>query len=173
MNRADQLQQAFAVPTSPDRAAALTGVLPPRPVGAPSSAPGSPPSGTGPEERNGAKPGLRGVAVYLPPDLAAWLRSTAAECEQTYSDVVLAAFETQAGDLPATLDSGAALDPGRSTLFPPRPTRRRTTPKAKVQVQLRLTGDELAVIDRLVAQHQAPSRTALVVRVLAAEASAP
>ena len=172
MSRADQLQQAFAVPASPDRSGALAGVLPPRPPRSTPSAAAAPHSPGQPEEPDVARPALRGVAVYLPPDLAGWLRSTAARREQTYSDVVLAAFEAHADDLPTTLGAGGATEPRPSRLFPPRTARRRATPEAKVQVQLRLTGDELAVIDRLAVQHHAPSRTALVAHVLHAEAGA-
>ena len=174
--RRRNLAAAFA-PTEerPSRTAGLGDLLPLRAGDQATSQPEQPVARTAEAAegavRSPATSGLRGVAVYLDEDTVTWLRSTATSSGGTYSEVVLDAFERQAGQFDALLADPAPQQPA-GALF--RPRRRRTTagPKPKVQVQLRLTADELAVIDNLVEKHRAPSRTALVSAVLRAAASA-
>ncbi len=117
-------------------------------------------------ELGGVESPARTIVVYLPVSLRDQLRGTARQADITYTALVLDAIEATYPRL------GDLLAPHRPTpagnLFTratPRP-RRHTEPH--VQVSLRPMRDDLDVIDRLVDQLQAPSRSELIAAALTA-----
>jgi hypothetical protein len=102
------------------------------------------------------------TAVYVTPEVFARAETYRRQHKgRTNADVVLDALEAcheRLGELLA-----AAHGPARPAggLFPGRPATRRT-PKHGVQLQFRPTQAQLAVIDRLVGEHHAASRSELV-----------
>jgi hypothetical protein len=106
------------------------------------------------------------TAVYVSPQVSARAEAyRRAQTGRTNADVVLDALEACHGRLGALL--AAAREPLRPAgeLFPGRPAIRRTA-KAGVQLQFRPTHAQLAVIDRLVTEHRAASRSELIAAAL-------
>ncbi len=169
----------------PDRAASLAGVLEPRPVARLVEVPRVEAVGPSPTQVAEFDEDLRShevaeiapgdvtkplvVIVYLPVSLRDRLRQRAAERETTYTTTVLEAIDAthdrldsllatqRTGPRPGSLFSGV----GSGRVRP-----RNAEPH--VQVSLRLARVDLEVVDRLVAEHQAPNRSAMVATVLVA-----
>ena len=161
--------------TSPARSGGLGGRLTPLHAAPPVSDPERPTvSGTVPRTRtpraetpsqpppptSAARPssGLKPIVVYVSASVRERLRSAAGE--RSYTEVVLAALDTtypvlreRFTDSPSPTNS---LFAGRG-----RPRRQRHN-EPQVQVSLRPLREDLAVIDRLVVDTDAPSRSALV-----------
>lgn len=185
---------ATAFAPTPDRAAGLNGLLPPKPrpvddagseatvslVAAPSRAaepaerrphpvtPGIAELAAGPS-RDETEPleGLakvRNVAVYLPVGLLDRLKRTRRSRDVTYADLLVEAAAAHLPDLERSFQTNAA--PATATGMPVRSRRRQAEPG--VQVQLRLDGHQVAWLDEQVLRLKAPSRTALVARLLEA-----
>lgn len=189
------LAQAFS--PAPDRASGLGDLLPPRPPATGvASAPEAPAPLTAvpdddergaraPElaassnaEQLGAGPGnagdpgdlaqvaqVRNVAVYLPVALLERLKRTRRSRELTYSDLLVEAAAAHLDDL----DESAFRDASGPTASGGMPVRsRRRQPEPGVQVQIRLDGLQVKWLDEQVNRLGAPSRTALVARLLEA-----
>lgn len=178
-----QPQQAQPIP---DRAAALSGLLPPRPQQPAADAAGLSlvePAGERPEPegddsgraapaptsvqgaRRSADDVVRGVVVYVPVEVLERLRATARSRQLTYSDLLV----ESAVHLPeiAGLFAGPEhASQASASAMPARAVRRAVQPG--VQVQLRLDGHQVRWIDEQVHRLSAPSRTALVVALLRA-----
>lgn len=107
----------------------------------------------------------RTVVVYMPPQLLERLREHSRNTGRSYTVIALDAIAAHHENLDEIF---ADLAPASShaQLFPPRRRSLKTAGGPRVQVGLRPTGEELEIIDRLVRDHNLPSRTELVVRVL-------
>lgn len=107
---------------------------------------------------------VRNVAVYLPVALLERLKRTRRSRELTYADLLVEAAAAHLDDLGTAFhdDAGPAL----SGSMPVRS--RRPQPDPGVQVQVRLDGFQVAWLDEQVGRLGAPSRTALVARLLGA-----
>lgn len=173
------LADAFSASAAPrDRAAGLSGLLPPRST-AVASAPARPAlmssdargelegsaeteeAASLPAGERAAGPSLgqvRNVAVYLPVDLLDRLKRTRRSRELTYSDLLVEAAAAHLDGLEAVFRTAA---PQVVSGMPSRVRRRLVEPG--VQVQLRLDGHQLGWLDEQVTRLSAPSRTALVV----------
>lgn len=106
---------------------------------------------------------------YLPVDLSKQLRTAAQQQSKTHAEVIFDAIEARLDDLDDLLHAGAAK-PGPGGVFT------RTEPKQaepKVQVSGQIRSDNLRVIDRLVEQHGADSRSQLVEVALRAHLDGP
>ncbi len=169
----------------PDRAASLAGILQPRPAARLVEVPRVEAAGPSPTHVAGLDQDSRSdevaetapsdlskplvVIVYLPVSLRDRLRQRAADRETTYTTAVLEAIDAthdrldsllatqRTGPRPGSLFSGV----GGGRVRP-----RNAEPH--VQVSLRLARADLEVIDRLIAEHQAPNRSAMVATVLVA-----
>lgn len=107
---------------------------------------------------------VRNVAVYLPVDLLDRLKRTRRSRELTYADLLVEAAAAHLDTLESAFRSESA--PVVSTAMPMRSRRRQ--PEPGVQVQVRLDGYQVTWLDDQVRRLEAPSRTALVVRLLEA-----
>lgn len=170
---------------APDRAAALSGLLPPRPgqsaedtglslvepVVAEQSTAGKADAGylqggrTEPAEgpSRSADDVVRGVVVYVPVEVLERLRATARSRQVTYADLLV----ESAVHLPKVRRAfGGQQEPMHASpgAMPVRAARRAVQPG--VQVQLRLDGHQVRWLDDQVQRLSAPSRTALVVALL-------
>jgi len=184
---------------TPDRAANLEGLLPPRAneqklsnAAPPESAlvivrdeaPGRARSRRAPRDGSAANLGheqrerqvpdlvadaVRNVAVYLPLPLLERLRQTARSRELTYADLLVEASAAHLEDLTTTF--ATATPPPAGSGMPVRAHRR--LPDPGVQVQIRLDGRQVAWLDEQAERLGAPSRTALVVSLLRAHLGAP
>lgn len=189
------LAQAFS--PAPDRASGLGDLLPPRaPARGVASAPAAPaPLTAVPDDaergmrapglaasssagRPGAGPGhvgdpgdlaqVRNVAVYLPVALLERLKRTRRSRELTYADLLVEAAAAHLDDLD-DLDGSAFHADSGPTVSGGMPVRsRRRQPEPGVQVQIRLNGFQVTWLDEQVSRLGAPSRTALVARLLEA-----
>ncbi len=176
----------------PDRAADLSGLLPPRPEQTTDPAPGlslvepatnqpvaaafalddAPVGGTrtapGPATHSGpsartADDVVRGVVVYVPVEVLERLRATARSRQLTYADLLVEST-VHLPDVEQQLrHQGRAVQPAPGAM-PGRAVRRATPPG--VQVQLRLDGHQVRWLDEQVQRVGAPSRSALVVALL-------
>ncbi len=185
--------------TTPDRAANLEGLLPPRatehepPIAAPPESAlvivrdQSPAraqrrgvsvdgpavnSGPGARERRVPDPAadtVRNVAVYLPLPLLERLRQTSRSRELTYADLLVEAAAAHLKDL-TTATFVIATSPPAGSGMPARARRRRPDPG--VQVQIRLDRRQVTWLDEQAERLGAPSRTALVVSLLRAHLGA-
>ena len=98
------------------------------------------------------------IVVYLSLSVRERLRSSAGD--STFTEVVLAALDSSYGKLSERFSDPA---PPTGSMFAGRGRpRTRRNREARVQVSLRPLRDDLAVIDRLVAEVNAPSRSALI-----------
>lgn len=110
--------------------------------------------------------GSRSVVVYLPASLQERLRMhSKQQQERPYTDIVLDAIDETHQRL-AQLMAPVRGDRSPGSLFKGRETRRRRHDEPQVQVSLRPSRSDLAVIDRLVREHRAGSRSALVATAL-------
>lgn len=101
------------------------------------------------------------TVFYLPLDLSNDLREFARSRNKTNADVIFDALESTLEELPQLMrpsDGGEATDgtQGMFTRVPAKPVGQ------KVQISGRIQDDNLAVIDQLVKQHGAESRSHLV-----------
>jgi hypothetical protein len=171
---AANLASAFG---TPDRSAALTGLLAPvwradtsairtGPEVPKDVAPTAGSSVPAAADRDGSRPVT--VIAYLPASLRDRLREVSAGEGSTYTELTLEAIDftyVRLGELLET--SSAARRPGSLFASSTAPRRRRHS-EPQVQVSLRLIPSQLRVIDRLVDEHAAPSRSALVAAALQA-----
>ncbi len=98
------------------------------------------------------------IVVYLGLSVRERLRSGAGD--RTFTEVVLAALDSSYGKLNERFSEPA---PPAGSMFAGRGRpRTRRNREARVQVSLRPLRDDIAVIDRLVAEVNAPSRSALI-----------
>jgi len=98
------------------------------------------------------------IVVYLSLSVRERLRSSAGDL--TFTEVVLAALDSSYSKLSDRF-SGTAATAGSMFVGRGRPRTRRNR-EARVQVSLRPLRDDIVVIDRLVAEVNAPSRSALI-----------
>jgi len=106
---------------------------------------------------------LRTVIAYVPATTRDRLRAAAGQ-SRTQTDVVLAALDATYRDLG---DAFSDTRPHAGSLFTGPGRRRRRHSEPQVQISLRLTTGDLAVLDRLTAELGAPNRSALVSEALA------
>jgi hypothetical protein len=125
----------------------------------PKSEPASPPR-TAPAEALGGD--RRVVVVYVRASLRGRLRTAAAaRPDVTHTDLVLAALDATHDQLGAQFQGTRTGAPG--SMFSGRQGRRRLRhEEPQVQLSIRPWADDLAIIDRLVEEAEAPSRSALV-----------
>ena len=112
----------------------------------------------------------RGQTVfYLPFDLSERLRDTAREQAKTHAEVIFDAIEAQLDELGALLHDAEPVPSGGGVFTRGEP--RQAGPKVQVSGQIR--SDNLSVIDRLVEQHGAGSRSQLIEVALRAHLDGP
>ena len=156
------------------RASSLAGRLAPLPQPTapegltPGAAPDATESPAHPPEAAGDRPptaqgALRTVIAYVPATTRDRLRAAAGE-NRTQTDVVLAALDATHLDLG---DAFCDTRPHAGSLFTGPGRRRRRHTEPQVQISLRLTTGDLAVLDRLTVDVGAPNRSALVSEALA------
>lgn len=108
------------------------------------------------------------VIVYLPVSLRDRLRQSTVKRSLTYTSLVLEALDATHDRLDVLL-SGRQTNPRPGSLFTgPTGHSRPRGAEPQVQVSLRLTQNDLGVIDRLALEHQAVNRSALVATALEA-----
>lgn len=186
------LSNAFT--PSPGRASGLEGLLPARPSGSTADAPaaltavpdetavqpgqerkaapasrnasrGPSPGAAASEGRTPQEPArVRNVAIYLPLELLERLKRTRRSRELTYADLLVEAAAAHFDSLESAFRVNSP--PAASGGMPVRSRRRQ--PEPGVQVQIRLDGYQVAWLDDQVRRWAAPSRTALVVKLLEA-----
>jgi hypothetical protein len=107
-------------------------------------------------------PGKRPIPVYLPAGTKSRLEQLARAADTTLTEWVLDRLDEFYDEL------GEAFRPAptRRSPLPPRQRLVRPRGEASTTVQLRLTGDEIAAIEKLRAQLEVPSRSALLARVV-------
>ena len=106
------------------------------------------------------------TVFYLPLDLSKELRELARSRNKTNADVIFDALESTLEELPELLKPPAGGEDGMFTRTPTKPVGQ------KVQISGRMQEDNLAIIDRLVDQHGAESRSQLIEVALRAYLSA-
>jgi hypothetical protein len=106
------------------------------------------------------------TVFYLPLDLSKELRELARSRNMTNADVIFDALESTLEELPELLKPPAGGERGMFTRTPTKPVGQ------KVQISGRIQEDNLAIIDRLVDQHGAESRSQLIEVALRAYLSA-
>jgi hypothetical protein len=146
--------------TSPTVEIAMPERRPRRPA-SPRTTAGSPATGSS-SDRIAAAPESnrpKGVIVYLNPNQTAFLKQVAEADGITYADVILDALERHWDAL-----AGVWAARTRSYGLPPR--QQRPSGNLRTQVQLKLRPDALAVLDSRVAETNAPSRNALIVKLV-------
>lgn len=112
----------------------------------------------------------RGQTVfYLPFDLTERLRDTAREQAKTHAEVIFDAIEAQLDKLGALLHDAERVPSGGGVFTRAEP--RQAGPKVQVSGQIR--SDNLSVIDRLVEQYGAGSRSQLIEVALRAHLDGP
>jgi hypothetical protein len=112
----------------------------------------------------------RGQTVfYLPFDLSEQLRDAAREQAKTHAEVIFDAIEAQLDQLGALLHEAEPVTSGGGVFTRAEP--RQAGPKVQVSGQIR--SDNLSVIDRLVEQHGAGSRSQLIEVALRAHLDGP
>lgn len=186
MNTADLGQQPSRLPAAnlsgafapPDRSSALSGLLSPTPTTPQprSAAPRQASSGTSVNPQLGPpRDALLGnathalvVIVYLPATLRTQLREVTAKSGSTYTDLALDAIDATHSRLSDLLQAPGRPDRPSSLFAGARPRRRQRHIEPQVQVSLRLTTSQLKVIDDLVSDCAASSRSALVATALRA-----
>lgn len=115
------------------------------------------------------------VSVYLTPDAIAAVRRARAGGRRTNADVALDAIDSTVDRLP-TLLSARRTGPDRpNSLFParPRPTRAAGDGPRRALWSMKATAAELTVIDRLVGQLGAASRSELIATAIEASLTRP
>lgn len=104
------------------------------------------------------------IIAYLPTALADRLRAAAGESGRTHMQLVTEALDATHGRLDKLLADAGYVRLKSSGLFgnTPRPVQRRPARRGTDQVSLRPSPQVREVIDSLVEQHSAPSRSALI-----------
>lgn len=167
---------------APDRAAGLRGLaLARKGPGAPAEEPATASSET--MERHSAPaakrtPASRGpgpsdgddltpqtIVVYLPVSLRDRLRAHHANSKSTYTTIVLEAVEATHAQLGKLLEAYRP-PPRQGGLFSHHARPRVQHDEPQVQVSLRPSRADLAILDRLAADHHAPNRSALLAAAL-------
>jgi hypothetical protein len=140
----------------------------------PAAAPGAPtptPEAEPTRPRSGRKPakpasaaaaGKRPIPVYLAAGTKAQLEQLARAADVTLAEWVLDRLDEFYDELGEVFRPA----PTRRSPLPPRSRIVRPRGEASTTVQLRLTGEELAAIEKLRAQLAVPSRSALLARVI-------
>jgi hypothetical protein len=174
----------------PDRAAGLAGKLAPVPrpaaplatAPAPVEASPEPTAATPgqadiqPEPSRAAPPRssavdgdrIQPVIVYLPASLRDQVRERAAETRSTYTELALEAIDATYPRLGDLITKGQPKPRDHSLFAGPARPRRQRHDEPQVQVSLRPARRDLEVIDRLVVDLRAPSRSALIATALTA-----
>lgn len=120
----------------------------------------------------GPAPATSQSIVYLAPGLRDALDAARKRDRRTNADLVFDAIDRAQHQLPELIRRQQRLDRPPNSLFSARPSRTRqraTTPSERtVPFSFRATADELAVIDRLVEETNASSRSSLVAAAVAA-----
>jgi hypothetical protein len=130
---------------------------------APVVEPARPRSGRKPAKPTPAPaPGKRPIPVYLAAGTKAQLEQLARAEDITLAEWVLDRLDEFYDELGEVFRPA----PTRRSPLPPRPRIVRPRGEASTTVQLRLTGEELAAIEKLRAQLVVPSRSALLARVI-------
>jgi hypothetical protein len=106
--------------------------------------------------------GKRPIPVYLTAATKAQLEQLARAADLTLAEWVLDRLDEFYDELGEVFRPA----PTRRSPLPPRPRIVRPRGEASTTVQLRLTGEELAAIEKLRAQLEVPSRSALLARVI-------
>lgn len=106
--------------------------------------------------------GKRPIPVYLTAGTKAQLEQQARAADVTLAEWVLDRLDEFYDELGEVFRPA----PARRSPLPPRPRIVRPRGEASTTVQLRLTGEELAAIEKLRAQLSAPSRSSLLARVV-------
>ena len=106
--------------------------------------------------------GKRPIPVYLTAATKAQLEQLAHTADLTLAEWVLDRLDEFYDELGEVFRPA----PARRSPLPPRPRIVRPRGEASTTVQLRLTGEELAAIEKLRAQLEVPSRSALLARVI-------
>lgn len=164
------LKSAFTS-KAPDRAAGLRDLAlaqPPPAISLPKSS--NQPSGKEEEnntsaERQTSNKASTNIVIYVAASIRDRLRNFTAHNEITYTDAVLDAIDDQQsklGELFGETQSGRRSN----SLFDSRPRSRRRHPEPQVQVGLRLNKDDLKILDQLVKDHYAGSRSYFIGQVL-------
>lgn len=141
--------------------------LPPTSLPQPEPPPTTSRPGQGESAGASSRGAARPVIVYLPVSLRDRLRQLTVDRDLTYTELVLEAVDATHEQLASLLTPGK---PSRArSLFQQSATpRRRRHAEPHVQVSLRLVPEDLAVIDRLVSDLHAGSRSHLVATALQA-----
>lgn len=105
------------------------------------------------------------IVVYLPLGVRERLRARHAASQETYTTIVLEAVEATHAHL-ADLLAACRPAPRPGGLFSYHGKRRPSQDEAHVQVSLRPTKSDVAVLDQLVVEFSAPNRSALVTAAL-------
>lgn len=164
------LAGAFSPKSTPDRTAALKGVLPParpRPAGTPHTEPNPEPAEPGKEQRSTRAAraqtppdtggGVGNVAVYLEPDVLQRLKAERLRTGRTYDEVLVRAFDDVSDDV-----LQQAFTPGQAPTQSAMPQRqRRVRGTAGIQVNLRIDRAQVAWLTEKQHSVGAPSRSAL------------
>jgi len=176
----DKLGSAFGAPRRGSGAAAL-GAPPPsapvmepaveqppaKPAAKPKTSPSKPvPAKAKPKNRSGTRPVT--TAVYLPRSVRDRLRTAADRDGLTYTDILLDAIDAEHHRLADLLGPTQIARRDDSLFSGRRPARgaQRSSGDDQIQITVRPTRDDLAVIDQLVAEHGAPSRSGMAAAVL-------
>jgi hypothetical protein len=106
--------------------------------------------------------GKRPIPVYLPAGTKAQLEQSARAEDITLAEWVLDRLDEFYDELGEVFRQA----PTRRSPLPPRPRIIRPRGEVSTTVQLRLTGEELATIEKLRAELAVPSRSALLARVI-------
>jgi hypothetical protein len=149
----------------PERAPADHGAAaaPDAPTPTPEAEPTRPRSGRKPAKPvSTAAAGKRPIPVYLAAGTKAQLEQLARAADVTLAEWVLDRLDEFYDDLGEVFRPA----PTRRSPLPPRSRIVRPRGEASTTVQLRLTGEELAAIEKLRAQLEVPSRSALLARVI-------
>lgn len=150
------------------RSEGLAGRLSPRPAPPPAAEPASEPEEQPARRKKPATPrygrrtaagsGSQTIVVYVNASVRSRLRVYAGE--RSYTEVVLEALDATHARLQAKFTTPAA--PPNSLFAGRGRPRRRRHEEPQVQISLRPLRDDITVIDRLQAQVDAPSRSALI-----------
>lgn len=135
----------------------------PTPAPTPETEPTRPRSGRRPAKpASAAAAGKRPIPVYLAAGTKAQLEQLARAADVTLAEWVLDRLDEFYDELGEVFRPA----PTRRSPLPPRSRIVRPRGEASTTVQLRLTGEELAAIEKLRAQLAVPSRSALLARVI-------
>jgi hypothetical protein len=157
------LQRGSTGAVSPTAPGAPTPEPTPAPAPAPAIEPTRPRSGRKPAKPASAPvAGKRPIPVYLAAGTKAQLEQLAHAADLTLAEWVLDRLDEFYDELGEVFRPA----PARRSPLPQRPRIVRPRGEASTTVQLRLTGEELATIEKLRAQLEVPSRSALLARVI-------